>query len=557
MARRSRRKRGAMIAIQLDVAGMTMGVLGGLAVFLLGMERMTGALKAAAGGRLREWLARLTKGRVRAVATGGLMTAVIQSSSITVVLAIGFVSAGLLSVQQAIGVVLGAEIGTTITAQVIAFPISKYALGVVALGFALRLLSKSERVKRYGQMVLGLGLIFLGMDLMRLAVAPLRDDPAILDLLTGQGPGVAILVGAVFTAIVQSSSATTAIVIVLGGEGLIPLETAIGVVFGANIGTCVTGTLAAIGQPRVALRVSVAQLLFNVLGVCIWLPLISLLAQMVEGLAEDVPRQIAHAHTLTNVTNTLLVLPVMGWFTRLVTRLVPDRAHDAGPVRPKYLDAQLIGTPALALDRARLETERAGRRALAMVRRIPEAVMAGDEQELDAIEAMDESVDVLHKAIIDYLGRVGRGQLTEREAQRYNDAVAVAGLVENIADVCAKPLVRVGRRRLRKGVQISPSTRAVFGPLVDEVAREAERLASPHVGEKAGPSDVIAAQEHVSDLADAVRRQLAARLTVDEPFRQEAHRIEIDLLENLQHIYNLTRSIARILASRADDTDDE
>ena len=278
---------------ELEVFQLVMGLLGGLALFLFGMEQMAEALKAVAGERMRDILSRLTANRLMGALTGAFVTAVIQSSSVTTVLVVGFITAGLMSVSQSVGIIMGANIGTTITAQIIAFKVTKFALLMIAVGFAMTLLAKRERRRQQGAGLMGLGLVFFGMAVMGEAMAPLRSYQPFLDAMVRlEHPALGILVGALFTALVQSSSATTGIVIVMAGQGLISLETGIALAFGANVGTCVTALLASIGKPREAVRAAAVHVLFNVAGVLVWVGFIDQLAQLVTWISPTAPSRI-------------------------------------------------------------------------------------------------------------------------------------------------------------------------------------------------------------------------------------------------------------------------
>ncbi len=240
-------------AQQVAWAAMGMNLFGGLAIFLFGMDQMSDALKAVAGERMKVVLAKLTTNRFMGAITGAFVTAVIQSSSVTTVLVVGFITAGLMSLAQSIGVIMGANIGTTITAQIVAFKVTKAALLMVAVGFTMMFFSHQDRIKQYGAMLMGLGLVFFGMAVMSDAMKPLRSYQPFLDLMvTMENPLVGILIAAAFTGLIQSSSATTAIVIVMATQGFITLPAGIALAFGANIGTCVTALLASIGKPREA-----------------------------------------------------------------------------------------------------------------------------------------------------------------------------------------------------------------------------------------------------------------------------------------------------------------
>jgi phosphate:Na+ symporter len=342
----------------LPLGSISMGLLGGLALFLFGMGQMTDALKIVAGPRMRTLLARLTTNRWKALFAGAFVTSVIQSSSVTTVLVVGFISAGLMSLSQSIGVILGADIGTTITAQIIAFKVTKFSLIFVASGFALLFCFKNDLVRHWGHTIMGLGLIFFGMQLMSEAMSPLRDfgpAKALMQQMASPPYLWAILIGALFTALIQSSSAAIGLIIVLASEDLIGLDAGIALAFGANIGTCVTALLASIGKPREAVRSALVHVLFKVVGVAIWIAFIPQLGWMARQLAGDAgtPREIANAHTLFNVANALLFIGFTGPLARLMTLLVPDKR--GGPGRARYLDEILLQTPTLAMHVVRTE----------------------------------------------------------------------------------------------------------------------------------------------------------------------------------------------------------
>ncbi len=373
----------------IDWWTMGMKLFGGLALFLFGMEQMADALKAVAGERMKVILAKLTTNRFMGAVTGAFVTAIIQSSSVTTVLVVGFITAGLMSMSQSIGVIMGANIGTTITAQIVAFKVTKIALLMVAVGFSMLFFSKQERIKQYGGMIMGLGMVFFGMSVMSDAMKPLRSYQPFLDLMTSmENPLIGILIAAGFTGLVQSSSATTGIVIVMATQGFITLEAGIALAFGANIGTCVTAMLAAIGKPREAVRAAVVHVLFNVFGVLLWVGFIPYLAQFVtmlspahpelsgiDRLAAEAPRQIANAHTVFNIANTLIFIGLTGQFARLVEWLVPDRpVEEEVIIQAKYLDEELLDTPSLALGRVRLEIGHMGDRVREMLQKILPAI---------------------------------------------------------------------------------------------------------------------------------------------------------------------------------------
>lgn len=546
----------------LDVAGLVIGLVGGLALFLYGMEKMTDALKVVAGQRLKAALAGMTKGRIRAALTGALVTSVIQSSSVTTVLVVGFVSAGLLTLAGAVGVIIGANVGTTITAQIVAFKVTKYALVLVAGGFSLSFLSKRARTRHYGDMMMGLGLVFFGMELMSQATYPLRSyDPFIQAMQAMDSAWLAILMSAAFTAIVQSSSATTGVVIVLAGQGFISLEAGILLIFGANIGTCVTALIASAGKSREAVRAAAVHVLFNVAGVLLWVAFVDDLARAVEWmspatpgltgaerLAAETPRQIANAHTLFNVVNTGIFL----WFTRpiawLVTKAVPDRPVKTGPmiVKPRYLDPILLDTPALALDRARMELRRMGERAYDMVAASLDITLRGDAEQLDALANQDDEVDALHAAIISYLGRLTTRNLDGRAAAQLSQYMAAANQLENIGDMVETNLVDEGRNRLEQSLSVSEGTRdhlvALHKAVTDALLLAVEALDSQN---RAIAQRVVDLKASLNERLEEAEEHISGRLSATDANRLQLFTLESEMIEYLRRVYYFSKRIAK------------
>lgn len=543
---------------------MIIRLLGGLAIFLFGLDQLTDMLKASTGTRMRDLLARVTTNRFKGVLAGGFTTAVIQSSSVTTVLVVGFVSAGLMSLQQSIGVIMGAGIGTTVTAQIIAFKVTQYALVAVIIGFVMQFFFDHVRVKRYGTMLFGLGLVFYGMNLMGDATLPLRSYAPFVDLLARMdNPYIAVLISAAFTAVIQSSSATTAVIIVLASQGLISLEQGIPLVFGANIGTCVTALLATIRKQRPALRAALIHVLFNVLGVLIWFGFIDELAELarwispaggeLEGaahIAAVAPRQIANAHTIFNVGNTMIFIWFTGAFAWLVTKLVPEkRLTGPGVIEPRFLDRGLIGTPAIALDGARMEIVRMAGHVVPMVKQVAPAVLSGSAADLDHIQNLDKEVDILHRAIVHYLGKVSQENLTAAETESLHDYLGVANLYENIGDTVKTDLVHTGRERLLHNVRVSPGTEEMLAALIEKVVWALETATD--AVDRRDPSlarQVIDAKKDVNRIADKISERLVQRLIAEDPHRTSTFHIESQLIEHFKRIYYSSKRVAKLIA---------
>jgi phosphate:Na+ symporter len=548
----------------IDWFNMGMALFGGLALFLFGMEQMADSLKAAAGERMKLILAKLTANRFMGAITGAFVTAIIQSSSVTTVLVVGFITAGLMSMAQSIGIIMGANVGTTITAQIIAFKVTKFALVMVAIGFSMLFFSKQEKIKQYGGILMGLGLVFFGMSIMSDAMKPLRSYQPFLDMMTSmENPFIGILVAAAFTGLIQSSSATTGIVIVMATQGFITLQAGIALAFGANIGTCVTALLASIGKPREAVRAGVVHILFNVFGVLLWISFIPQLAEFVtwlspahpelsgtDRLASEAPRQIANAHTVFNIMNTLIFIGFTSQFARLVEKLVPDKPLEELIIaKPKYLDEELLETPSLALDRARFEIGHMGEHVKEMLKGIMTAIITSDRLMLKNIAKIDDAVDILHGHIVTYLGRISQKELTEEQTRRLVNLMATANDLENIGDIIETDMVHLGNEGIETQVSISEETREVLRKLHDIVSTTTE-LAIDAVME----DDQQAAQEVIAMKADITRLMNSAvmhetrRLVAEEPNRLAAYTLEIDIIEKLKRIYYFSKRMAKAVA---------
>ncbi|MCP3900328.1 MAG: Na/Pi cotransporter family protein [Desulfobacteraceae bacterium] len=332
---------------------LLIGLAGGLAFFLYGMEKMSEGMKNSAGNKMRSILASLTKNPLIGLTVGTIVTMVIQSSSATTVMLVSFVQAGLLNLYQCLSVILGAGIGTTITAQMIAFKLTDYALLMVAIGFLLKMLGKTQNSKNIGDIILGFGILFFGMKLMGDVMKPLRTYPAFIDLMKDlENPFMGILIGACFTAVVQSSSATTGVLIVLAQQGLISLEAGIPVIFGSNIGTCITAALAGIGASREAKRVAIAHVIFKIAGVLLfilWIPQFAdFIAMLAAKFGSGTARQIANAHTIFNLSLALLCLPFISLFSKFIYFIFPEKPMKKSRIiTTMYLDDAILETPDL------------------------------------------------------------------------------------------------------------------------------------------------------------------------------------------------------------------
>lgn len=549
---------------------LAIGLLGGLSLFLYGMERMSDALKTVAGEKMRDILGMLSNNRIMGLITGAIVTAVIQSSSVTTVMLVGFVTANLMSLSQTIGVILGADIGTTITAQIVAFKVTKYALLLMAIGFGMLFSSKKEKIQQYGYMTMGLGMIFFGMGVMNDAMQPLRTFQPFIDVMASMAnPILAIVVAAIFTALIQSSSATMGVLIVLAMQGLITLEAGIALALGANIGTCVTAGLASLGKPREAVRVAVSHVLFKIIGVLVLLPFIGPFAKFIvyispspsEGLtsleaaASVLPRQVANAHTLFNVAIAVLFLPLVAQFARFVFWLVPDKPlPEVEEIQPKYLSEMLFQTPSLALDAARHEIKLMGKRVDLMNTAMLPAVLTGNKEALQAVREMDEEIDVLYKHIVNYLAEVSKLQLNEYQTQKMVKLMGAVNDLEHIGDVIEVNLVDLGEKRLKKGFKISEATQKVINT-VHVVVSDALKAAVRALVEEDKDFAVraISMSEDMDRLVEQADLHQAKRLVSEDSGKFEAYSVEVEIIEKLKRIYYHAKRIAMTVAESGEE----
>ena len=539
------------------------GLGGGLALFLYGMRKMTEALKTVAGAGLKDVLARLTTNRFTGALSGALITAVVQSSSVTTVMVVGFVSAGLITFTQSIGVIMGANIGTTVTAQIIAFNITEYSLVMIAAGFLTELLAKSQRLRHYGIALMGLGLLFFGMELMSGAAAPLRTHPPFIAFMQEmRTPWLGILAGLVFTAVVQSSSATTGIVIVLATQGFITLESGIALILGANVGTCVTAALSAIGRPREAVKAAAIHVLFNLIGVLLLVGLIAPFADLVRAVspvspelagaarrAAEVPRQIANAHTIFNIGSTLVLVGFAGGLASLVERLVPKRRTVApGEGQPVYLDPLYLDQPAVALDRVKLELDRLAAITRSMVDRALPTALAGGDAELNALRERDADVDDLHGAIVSYLGNLSMQSLVEPLPLRVQESFGVANYLENVGDVVETGFVSLGYRRMEAGVEFAAATREQLEALASEATGTFVQATAAFRDRDLEAAQRVLDSDDAFNASAATTRNRIVRLMADGDGRGLVrYRLAIEHVDGLRRIHTLGRRIAGTL----------
>ena len=550
------------------------GLIGGIGLFFIGMRFMSEGLQKAAGDRMRRILETLTNNRVVAVFVGLTITSIIQSSSASTVMTVSFVNAGLMTLRQGIGVVLGANIGTTITAQIIAFKIHHYALPAIGLGVGLRLFAKSHRWRSIGEVIMGFGMLFYGLALMKGAMSPLKDSQVVRDLFIqfDGNPLLGILVGTIFTMMMQSSSVTIGITMTLAASGLLSFYGSIALILGDNIGTTITAELASIGTNTAAKRTARAHTMFNVIGVLYLLLLFPYFLKLVDWVAPGNPdslittavqaerfgmelgdkpyiaRHIAMAHTLFNVVNNLLFLPLLGGLARMATWMVPQRKGDE-EFHLVYLNTKFVDSPPIAIEQARNETVRMGKISLAMLDEVMEGFFKNDTKGLEQVRKKEGIVDMLQREIISFLVRTSQGSLSPKDSQEINSIIHMADNIERIGDH-AENLCNLVERKARLKLpfteiatndiqEIYTANREFLEFVINGIQKRNRRI----------KPEADAYEERINHLEDAMREGHIQRLN-DGVCEVDSGLVFIDMLTNFEkigdHCFNVAEAVVGI-----------
>ncbi|WP_415990441.1 Na/Pi cotransporter family protein [Intestinibacter bartlettii] len=428
---------------------IVISLLGGLGLFLYGMNLMGESLEKVAGSKMKKIIELLTKNIFMGVLLGAVVTAVIQSSSATTVMVVGFVNAGLMGLPQAVGVIMGANIGTTVTAQIVSFDLTGMAPLALGIGILLYLFAGNEKYKQVGEVFIGFGLLFTGMESMKLAVSPLAEYKGFTDLLStfGRYPTLGLLLGFGITAIIQSSSAAMGMLVVLASQGLVPLSSALPILYGQNIGTCVTSLISSIGANKNAKRAAMIHLIFNILGTIIFLILLNgIVVKFVVSLDPgNVARQIANVHTIFNIVSTILLLPCNKLIVKLAMRIVPDKEDELEEDESrviKYIDDRMIQTPPIALASTIKEVARMGEKARDSVDYAMEGILEASSEGIERCFKQEKSINQLQKTILNYLLKLSKAPLSEEDRETVdtlfntvNDIERIGDHAENLAEI--------------------------------------------------------------------------------------------------------------------------
>ncbi|MDN5344545.1 MAG: phosphate:Na+ symporter [Clostridia bacterium] len=522
------------------------GLAGGLALFLFGMNLISTGLQKAAARQVQQLLGAVTKNRFYGMMAGLVVTIFLQTSAVTTVLLVGFVSAGLMSLGQALGVILGAAIGSTLTAQLIALRLSDYALWAVVAGLIPYLFARRLRWHHLGQAILGFGLIFYGAALMGSATAPLNNSPAFIATLDRMAahPWVMMAVATLFTAIVQGSAAPVVLAMTLASQGALALEPALGIVLGANLGTTATALISSVALSREAKRVALAHFFFKLAGVLIFLPFLGLYSQLSRLTSPDVAHQVANGHTLFNVINMFLFLPFTSWVGHLMQKVLPDAPEEEKVA--KYLDAGMLDIPELALAGATQELLRmAGIIRVEMFPRVMQPLAEREMELLEKLRGLDNILDYLYRAVAGYLARMNQGNLSEEQLLAQTRLLYIANDLEHIGDVVVE-MAHQWRKIEASGVEFSPAGQAELQEMFKKV-RENFTMAMEAfaAADEALAARVIKGHPEILRLEKNLRYSHFQRLQQENRLSLETTSVHMEIINQLLRLNSHSVSIAQ------------
>jgi phosphate:Na+ symporter len=520
------------------------GLIGGLGLFLYGMQLLSEGLQKIAGDRIQKTMEILTSKPLMGVATGTLLTSIIQSSSATGVITVGLVNAGLLNLKQAISVIAGASIGTTITAQIVSFRLEKYALPAIGIGFMIYFLSKRRNYKYFGQILLGFGILFLGLQTMSYAVSPLRNYAPFLNLLANISHNffLGILVATVFTAIIQSSSATIAIIIAMSIQGIIDLETAIPLMLGSNIGTSVTVLIASIGSSITGKRVALSQLVFKTLGVLFFSLFISQFTQLAALTSVSIPRQIANAHTMFNVIDTMILLPFLNVFVKLIIKMLPGEEIiiKKGPV---YLNKEIINTPSIALGQANKELFRMGEMVQGMLNDVVMSFIQNDINKLKNVYLKEQVVNTLQKEITKYLVLISQQSLSINQSIRLTDLMNIVNDIERVGDH-AENMAELTEEKINEKLPFSEKAINELKNMFSKVQLSLNKsISALNIRDINLAKSVVLKEDEIDNIEKELRNHHIKRLNKGICY-PESGVIFLDLISNLERIGDHANNIS-------------
>lgn len=523
-------------------------LLGGLGLFIYGMKLMGDGLENAAGEGLKKILEKVTKNPIIAVIVGAVVTMVIQSSSATTVMVVGFVNAGLMNLAQAAGIIMGANIGTTITAQLVAFKLDTIAPVFVFVGAMIVMFAKGKKRREVGNIILGFGILFVGMGTMSGAMKPLTSLPIFQEVLTtvGQHWYLGIIAGALITAVLQSSSATTGILVALATAGAIDIKMALPIIFGCNIGTCVTAMLATIGTNKTAHRAAMLHLIFNITGTVLFLPflLTGWLGDFVSYFSDNVTRQIANSHTIFNIVNTLIMIPLIPVLCKIVEKIIPG--EDDEKVGPKYIDDRLLETPVIAAGQVLKETIRMANKSKLSLELAMDAFMKNDEKLAEKVYENEQVINNLEECITTYLVKLSKCELSDKEKNIVASTFHIVNDIERIGDH-AENLADLTIQKINKKLQYSEDAISEITNMYQTTLKALDISIESYADRDTNKAKEIAKVESEIDKLNKRYRDLHIKRLHEGVCSAYAGAIFLDLLSNLERIGDHSTNIAEIV----------
>jgi len=527
-------------------------LFGGLGLFLYGMSVMSEGLEKAAGSKMKRFIEILTTNRFMAVIVGAFVTMIVQSSSATTVMVVGFVNAGIMNLTQAIGVIMGANIGTTVTAQLVAFKLTAIAPIAIGLGVGLKVFSKNPNTKKYAEILLGFGILFMGMDVMKDSMYPLRSYEGFTNLLLSFGSGqfldtvLAIFTGFAITAIIQSSSATTGIMVALASQGMLPVDAAFPILLGTNIGTCVTAMISSIGANKTAKRAALMHLVFNIAGTALFAILLAKPALwFVKEYWTTPERQLAMMHTAFNILTTVLLLGFAPFIVMLAERLIPVTEVEKRQLQggTKYVDDRILETPSIAVVQLMKEVLHMGNVATETLRLSGEALVeASEDKAMQAFE-LEKEVNTLEHAIMNYLVKLSNSDISQAQRTTIDGLFSTVNDIERVADH-ADNIAELAIERVNSDLKFSDKAIDELESMIhDCMDAFNESLNALHSYDRTSAQRVIEREGYIDMLEKTLRKKHISRLNGGRCM-PGAGVIFLDAISNLERVGDHASNIA-------------
>ena len=524
---------------------------GGLGLFLFGMELMSDSIEKVEGARLRRILEIFTTNRFMGMIVGIIFTGIIQSSSACTVMVVSFVNSGLMNLYQAAGVILGANIGTTITSQLVSFNLSKIAPLILLVGVVVMMFTKKEKVRKVAEVVVGFGILFVGLSTMSQAMANMKNEPQVVNLLMSlKNPFLATLMGFALTAVIQSSSVTVSIVLLLANQDLLPLPITLYIILGCNIGACATAMLASLSGKKDAKRAALIHLLFNVIGtVIIYIALFvagDQIVELIKSISADNGRFVANAHTLIKITQVILLFPFTGWLVKMTYLIVPGEDQKVGyreSYQLKYIGDKVVFNPATAVVEVVKELERMASLAEENLNRAMNALITLDEEDIEEVYEVEKNINFLNHAITDYLVKINQTTLPIEDLNSLGALFHVVNDIERIGDH-AENVADAARQRKEEGISISKEAQKELGDMlemVNKIIRYAVEMFAK--SDETHMQEIVTLEDQVDEKERELQKKHVERLTKGE-CSPEAGMIFSDIVSGLERVADHATNIA-------------